>query len=400
MIAWGRLAIATCLFAMAAAPLLAQPELLATNDQLDAIETGFEQGSDPFDALTKRLQSDIADEIVKGPWSVTDHPSRAESGDPHDYYSEGPYWWPDPDDPDGPYIRRDGEVNPERFDEHGRAWNRMIEAVFTLAQGAAWLDDEAAGERAALLLRVWFIDPETRMNPHLNYAQAIFGRTKGRGIGIIDTRHIVELTQALAILKRSGAWPEDEQRAVDAWLAQYLEWLTTSKNGLDEKHEHNNHATWWAAQVAALAVYLGDDDTAAMAFERCKEHLIPTQIKPDGSQPYEERRTRSLNYSVMNLNGFSILARMAQLNGGGLWPFESDEGSSLAGATTYLMPYLSNPDPWTHTMLKPYEPVRQPLQLFAALGLERDEWLDAWHSLPPRYDAFGLFLDALAAVGD
>src|SRR5207247_3196208 len=127
--------------------------------------------------------------LSEKPITITASHSPRSTGGLHDFFSEGDYWWPDPQNPDGPYIQRDGMTNPDNFVEHRRALMRLSVQVPALTAAYLITHDERYAKHAGLHLRVWFIDPATRMNPNLQYAQAIHGITTGRGIGVIDTIH-------------------------------------------------------------------------------------------------------------------------------------------------------------------------------------------------------------------
>ena len=237
----------------------------------------------------ERLQAEAEEALKAGPFSVMDKKLTPDSGDKHDYMSFGPYWWPDPKKPDGlPYIRRDGRVNPEsRTDDTDRpAFGRMTSAVETLAAAFYFAEDKRYAEHAARLLRVWFLEPATRMNPNLQFGQAIPGRTKGRDIGIIDTARLTRLLDAIGLLESSHAWTSNDRHRMRDWCAAYLKWLRTSKHGLGEEKKHNNHGTWYDAQVVSLALYVGEEETARRILEKVKARRIDKHIEPDGSQPH------------------------------------------------------------------------------------------------------------------
>ncbi len=214
-------------------------------------------------AAVARLRREAEEALQAGPFSVMDKKAPPPSGDKHDYMSLGPYWWPDPEKPDGlPYIRRDGEVNPEGDTYDRNPLNAMTAAVETLALAYYLTDHPPYADHAARLLRVWYLDEATRMNPHLEYGQAIPGRTAGRGIGIIDTAQLVRLVDAVGLLGGSRAWTSEDQQSLQAWFRQYLTWLRQSAHGREEARATNNHGTWYDAQVGAFALFVGDERTA------------------------------------------------------------------------------------------------------------------------------------------
>src|SRR5688572_2465565 len=183
--------------------------------------------------------------LEERPITITASSSPRSAGGRHDYFSEGDYWWPDPANPEGPYIQRDGMTNPGNFVAHRHALIRLSLHVPALA--AAWrlTRERRYAGHAALHLRAWFIDAATRMNPHLLYAQAIKGRVTGRGIGIIDTLHLVEVARAITILEEDDVLGPEDRKGVRAWFERYLTWITTHEYGLAERDAKNNHGTCW-----------------------------------------------------------------------------------------------------------------------------------------------------------
>jgi hypothetical protein len=318
-----------------------------------------------------------ADTYLKDlPVTVTASHSPRSAGGLHDFFSEGDYWWPDPQNPEGPYLQRDGMTNPDNFVEHRRALMRFSVEVPALA--AAWkiTHDKRYADRAALHLRAWFIDDATRMNPNLQYAQAIHGRFTGRGIGIIDTIHLVEVARAIEILPL-------EKRDLDAikkWFADYMTWMMTHPYGIAERDAANNHGTCWAMQVAAFAHLTGDAKTLAYVADRFKTVLLPNQEAPDGSFPEELRRTKPYGYSLFNLEAFSTLAQILNL-----WDFELPDGRGMRKAVAYMAPFIRNKKKWP---LKPdvmfYDewPMRQSSLLFAGFAFHNEAYIDLWKTLP------------------
>ncbi len=294
--------------------------------------------------------------LALGPFSVMQKARVPPSGDRHDFLSLAPYWWPDPSRPDGlPYIRRDGEVNPEsKRGTDDAAFDRMSSSVATLAEAYRATREERFAARAALQLRVWFLDPATKMNPNLNYGQAVPGRNQGRGAGIVATRRLVRVVDAVRVLAPSPAWSVSDRAGLQAWCAGYARWLRASRNGREEASAKNNHGTWYDAQLVALLLYTGRRDEARGVIEASAKQRIAAQIQADGRQPEELQRTRAWSYSVMNLDGWFTIARLADEVGIDLWHYRAQDGRSLRGALDYLVPFAEGTARWPHPQITPF----------------------------------------------
>lgn len=289
------------------------------------------------------------------PPAVTDKQRIPPSGDKHDYLSLAPYWWPDPQAPDGlPYIRRDGEVNPESLHDSDRhPMEAMMHAVETLALAAYFTDSRPYADQAAALLHHWFLAPQTCMHPHLQFGQAIPGVTEGRDIGIIDTRNLSTLVDAITLLLHAtSALPTEDYHGLLTWMRTYLDWLLTSDHGKGEASQHNNHGTWYDVQVAALALFVGDTEVARQVLAASAPARITAHIAADGSQPHELARTLSWDYSVMNLEGLSRLAELGRHVGLDLWHYTAPAGGSLHAAIDFLAPYADPARNWPYPQLK------------------------------------------------
>jgi len=323
--------------------------------------------------------------LKEQPITITASSSPRSAGGLHDFFSEGDYWWPDPQNPDGPYIQRDGMSNPNNFVDHRRYLMRLSLQVPALA--AAWkiTKDERYSRHAVEHLHAWFIDEETRMNPNLQFAQAIHGRFTGRGIGIIDTIHLVEVARATEILKDSKALNMTELGGVIQWFNDYLQWMTTSKNGIDERDAKNNHGTCWVMQVAAFAELVGNQELREYCRNRFKTVLVPNQIAADGSFPEELRRTKPYGYSLFNLDALATSCGLLSSERDNLWTFTTSDGRSMSKAMTYMYPFIKNKKAWP---LKPdvmYDaewPMRHASLLFAGRALRKPEYIELWKTLP------------------
>ena len=310
--------------------------------------------------------------LTQGPWSVTFSKSNAISGSPHDYYSIGPYWWPDPDADDpktAPYIRRDGERNPEYYDcRHNQDLDDMSIAIHTLVTAGLYLGSKAYLDRAAELIWVWFIDDATKMNPHMEYAQAIQGICTGRGIGIIELHGLDLIVHSLGYLKEAGGY-EELLAAFNQWLGQMLDWLLTSKNGIDESKNGNNHETFYWMRVGLYGLWLGRSDVVDMMCSSYTQRIVPLQIEPDGAMIRELGRTRSLHYSLYNLDAMATICEIARMTGRDLWSF-SDGDRSISTAIRYLIPGLKNPYSWRFQEIGGHVPVDSFALQFAAMRLK------------------------------
>jgi len=285
--------------------------------------------------------------------SVSDKSQTPPSGDKHDYMSQAPYFWPNPNTSNGlPYIRRDGERNPEinRIPDHGNIL-RVPENVETLALAFYFTDDEVYATKAAEFIRVWFLGSDTRMNPNLQFAQAVPGVNSGRGIGLIESRELTRVVDAAGLLAGSKSWTGADQRGLEEWFRNFLRWMRESEHGRDEAAGRNNHGTYYDIQVASFALFLDQRELAAQILEDAKQKRIAVQVEPDGRQPLELARTRAWSYSVANLSGLMQLAQLGENVGVDLWHFETTDGRSIRKALDYLAPFSIGQVKWTHQQL-------------------------------------------------
>ena len=323
--------------------------------------------------------------LKEAPITITASSSPRSAGGLHDFFSEGDYWWPDPQNPDGPYIQRDGMTNPNNFVDHRRYLMRLSVQVPALA--AAWklTKDPRYANHAVRHLKAWFIDENTRMNPNLQYAQAIHGRFTGRGIGVIDTIHLVEVARGIEVLKDSRALTMTDLGELIQWFSDYVLWMTTSKNGTDERDAKNNHGTCWVMQVAAFARLVGNEELLDYCRNRFKTVLVPNQIASDGRFPEELRRTKPYGYSLFNLDAMTTVCQILSTSTENLWTFTLPDGRGIGKAVAYMYPYIKDKKNWP---LKPdvmYDtewPMRHSSLLFAGRALNRPEYIELWKTLP------------------
>jgi len=331
--------------------------LLYTN-QLTSTREQIARGDDHTKPPLLKLRSDADKALTAGSFSVTSKTVVPPSGDKRDYMSQAPYFWPNPKSQSGlPYIRRDGERNPEidKIDNH-RVLDQMVGAVETLSLAYFFTSDENYAAKATELLRAFFLNADTRMNPNLEYAQGIPGINIGRGIGLIETRGLTRVIDSIGLLHGARAWTDADQQGMEKWFAQFLEWMLESKNGRDEAAAKNNHGTYYDVQVVSFALFLGQRKLARDVLETAKQKRIAVQIEPDGRQPLELERTKGWSYSVGNLDGLMLLARLGENVGVDLWNYESRDGRSIRKALIFLMPFAFGGKKWMYQQLGEWPP--------------------------------------------
>ena len=244
-------------------------------DGKDYVKSVLKQG------ILERAAANLKEEPV----TVTAFIAERSAGDVHDFYSEGDYWWPDTLNPDGPYIRRDGQTNPDNFVAHRHAMIRFSSIVANLTSAYLLEQEQKYVDAVLEHVRAWFVNKATRMNPNLQYAQAIKGIATGRGIGIIDTIHLMEVAQSLYRLEKLGLLSEDDIKSTKRWFADYLNWMFTHQYGIDEMNAKNNHGTCWVMQAAVFARYVGDKEMLDYCKKRYKEVLCPTRCPKTAVSP-------------------------------------------------------------------------------------------------------------------
>jgi hypothetical protein len=343
-----------------------------------------------FDADRERARVlAAADRYLKeAPITVTATRSPRSAGGVHDYFSEGDYWWPDPQNPDGPYIQKDGLSNPANFNDHRRALMRFSVQMPALVAAYTLTKDQKYGAHAQRHARAWFMVPTSRMTPSLRFAQAIHGRVTGRGTGIIDTIHLVEVVRALERMQGVRGWGHEDEVVTQRWFADYLEWLTTDQYGKDERDATNNHATCWVMQAAAFAHYTGNSAVMNDCRTRFKTVLLQ-QMAPDGSFPRELARTKPYGYSLFNLEAMATICQILSTPEDDLWTFELPDGRGMRKAMAYMVPYIRNKRSWPKppdVMYHDQWPMRQASLLFGGVALKQPGYIELWSSLPADSD--------------
>jgi hypothetical protein len=355
------------------------------------VTSGFSQ---PFKGpLKKIIVNDVRSSVLEKaekfmseiPVTVTTEFCKRSQGGLHDFYSEGDYWWPDPQNPAGPYIRRDGESNPGNFSAHRLAMIRFSDITATLT--SAWLltGKSRYASKALEHFEAWFINEQTKMNPNLLYAQAISGRVSGRGVGIIDAIHLVEVARSVEVLRKARLIPAGKEAQITGWFSQLLKWLTTHPYGIEEKNAKNNHGTCWVAQVAEFARLTNNKDMLDSCRFRFKNVLLPDQMATDGSFPLEISRTKPYGYSLFNIDAMCTVAEILSTPDDNLWKYSTPDGKSLKKGMDFILPFIINKQSWPFAKdiyIWDEWPVRQSSLLFSGIAYQNSDYLNTWLKLP------------------
>jgi hypothetical protein len=347
-----------------------------------AENSGMEKAAEKV--LKKQILAEAAWAMKQEPVTVTASFCARSAGGKHDFFSEADYFWPDPKNPEGPYINRDGLTNPDNFVEHRKAMIRFSKIIGALASAYKITGDQKYVRQAVIHLKAWFIDPETLMNPNLLYAQAVKGKFTGRNYGIIDSIHLMEVAQGVIVMESSAAMDPETATGIKKWFAAYTYWLMTSKPGILEKLTKNNHSTCWAMQVASFAKLCNNQAVLDSMRARYKTVLLPDQMAADGSFPLEMSRTKPYGYAIFNLDAMTMLCQILSTPQDNLWNFETPDGRSIKKGINYLYPFIADKSKWT---LKPDVmywdnwPVAQPFLLFGANTYNKNNWFLTWEKL-------------------
>ena len=340
------------------------PFLLMQEDRLAQLKSAYNGKGDftnapEAKAIASKIVKEADKRVGKPVITITQNENLQASKDPHDYFSIGRYFWPDPAKPDGlPWVNHDGETNPDAVkasDE--KMLGEMIHAVEYLSLAYFLTREEKYATEASRFLRGFFLDPETRMNPHLNYGQSVPGKATGRGSGLIDTRGFMGLPDVLKLLEKSSAWTPKDQDEMKNWWTAYGDWMLTSKIGLDEKKTTNNHGTAYDVQLAAVLVMADKPEEAKKVLGESLPARLDAHITAEGKQPRELARTKSWSYSCFNLKNICKGGVMAQSLGVSFWDHQGPEGrGSLKKAMLFLVPFLKNPESWPEKQITKFEP--------------------------------------------
>jgi hypothetical protein len=320
---------------------------LLNGEYLSATRQRIHGGDKTFALALAELEKEAKSALQAGPFSVVDKTNTPPSGDKHDYMSIGPYFWPDSASSNGlPYIRHDGRRNPANRTSNRRDLSSLIGNVETLALAWYFTGDEAYANKATQLLRTWFLDPATRMNPNFQFAQAVPGVNTGRGIGLIEMAGMTSLVDSVGLLAGSKSWTEADQRGLQQWFTDFVRWMQESKNGRDEAAAKNNHGTYYDLELTMFALFVGKNEIATNALCAVPEKRIARQIERDGREPLELARTNAWGYSLGNLRGLMSLAELGDKYSVDLWHYETADGRSIRKALDCLVAFATGEREW------------------------------------------------------
>ena len=332
--------------------------------------------------LKKQILDEAAWAMQQEPITVSATFCPRSAGGTNDFYSEGDYWWPDSKNPEAPYIQKDGLTNPENFVAHRLAMIRFSKIIGALASAYKITGNTEYVQKAKTHLNAWFVNEQTKMNPNLQFAQAIKGRFTGRGIGIIDTIHLMEVAQGTLVIQ--DKFDSESLFQIKKWFSDYLSWMMNSANGKEEMSAKNNHGTCFVMQVASFAKLTGDKSLMEFCSNRFKEVLLPNQMAENGSFPLELARTKPYGYSIFNLDAMTTICQILTTKKDNLWQYNTADGKNIKTAIAYLQPYIADKSKWAlvpDIMYFNDWPVAQPSLLFGAIAYNKNDWFDTWKAL-------------------
>lgn len=321
------------------------------------------------------------------PLSVTDFTCDRSPGNSHDFYSEGDYWWPNIENPNGPYIRKDGLTNPENFTKHRKAMIQLSQVSGALASAYIITSNENYVKQLMPHLQTWFINKETKMSPNLLYGQAIKGKVTGRGIGIIDTIHLMEVALAVKAIQNSKSVSQTDIKAIKSWFNTYLQWITTHPFGIKERDHGNNHSVCWAIQVAVFANLLENKDQLDYCIDFYKNTLLPSQMDKKGGFPKELSRTKPYGYSLFNLDVMTALCQILSTPNNDLFNYKTGDNKSILLGMSFLYPYIKDKSRWPYSKDVMYWhewPSKHSSLLFVGLSSHNKSYIKLWQSLPNK----------------
>lgn len=341
-------------------------------------------GKEILSVLAKQVVQKADQSLEQQPITVTSYFAERSAGNKHDFFSEGDYWWPDSSNPQGPYIQKDGQTNPNNFVQHRLAMIQFSQLMGNLVSAYLISGDRKYAKAGLKHLNAWFVDTATSMNPSLLYGQAIKGKVTGRGVGIIDMIQMMEVAQSVRILEKAGLIPNKDLSKIKKWFSDYLFWVTNHSYGKDERDAKNNHATCWVMQVLSFAKLTKNDSLIQDCSKRFQQILLPNQLAIDGSFPLELKRTKPYGYSLFNLDAMTMVAHLLKKENPSIFKFQLVNGTTMFNAVQFMVPYVRDKSSWPYSkdvMYWDQWPVAQPFLIFGYHAFKEPTWLAIWKKL-------------------
>ena len=318
---------------------------------LKALALAKQQWSEGHVHATNAVNRAISQANAKldaGPYSVVFSANIAPSGDPHDFVSYGAYWWPNPDSPDGlPWYSRDGFINPDNLAD-GKGICDVKRATEPLSLAYYFTGDEKYAEKAASLIRTWFLDEDTYMNPRNEYAQIIPGKSPGSFDVPGFANCMPSIFDAAGILESSPAWSSDDKTRLQQWTTDLMQWAETSYQGGQQFQEPSNHGTNYDFLKALFGLYHEDLGQTRESLLHYATNRMPGQVASNGANPLEMKRADNLLYHRYNLGRAFDLASLARFTSDvDLFNYETDDGRGLRDQLDFLLPYMLGEEEWT-----------------------------------------------------
>ena len=270
----------------------------------------------PSSATYRQIVAQADNCLKQGPVAVTQK-TKCISGDPHNFESLSIYWWPDPQNPNGPYVCKDGYFNPEYKEYDYERLLTLIKNLTFLGKAFFLTYNEMYFDAFCRQLDVWFIDSATRMNPNFEYGQFIPGRNqnKGNSSGIIDAYNFIDIFEGIRLVESVRGIGRKRMKALRAWFDDFADWMRTSELGQRESQTSNNHSIAYDTTLYAIAQFTRSKGEQKKLVSQFYERRLAKQIDDEGKMKEELKRTKALSYSVYNLTHIIDLMALMKADG-------------------------------------------------------------------------------------
>jgi hypothetical protein len=370
------------------------PATLVSGDEAEPIRSAVIRQEAWTQDPVRRLRLEAERHLKEGLWTVTADRPKGIDLDPHEYYSESPFYWPDPINPAGPFRRRGGQANPAVFTANRAALDAMCEAVFTLGTAAYLLDDPRYAARAVRIIQTWFILPKTRMDPNMQRAGTIPGRQAAADSlpsgGVSEGRPLIRAVQGMEFLAKSGAWDPKEEAATRKWFEEFARWLTPAGPAANSRRGGDN-SIWRAAIEASSATFAEDTAAQRRVFDSYRSPAFPRPPRASsGAAPVPPAQ-----FLATSLEARAMICRIAQLHGVDLWHSPSRNRGTISAAIDSLEASLADPKQWTKEQAAGFQSDGVYLLAFAGMGLNKPDYVAQFRKLEKPESAWLALVDLL-----